>query len=278
MNITKGELLQKKKKKQKKRKYIIFSILFFIFCILGILFFSIPYFHIKKVIVVGEETIVPGSTEHIVQETLQGRYALVFPKKNVFLIKKKKLVYILRATFPEIDTIHIRKHFHSLNITIAERKPSTVWCMDTRSDCYFVHNDGTIFALAGKVSNPLFFVYYTPLQDTVEPIGALLLPKEKFDRVERIRKTMNEYGVKMYGYTMASDHEEYLYITPIQHGQKSAYIKSRTDQNTETILSNLMTVLKSDELLQEKNNHFNNTEYIDLRFDGKVFYKLLSSS
>lgn len=275
MTTTKGELLQKKKKNQEKRKHIWIAMGCICFVILGTLFFRIPYFRISHVEVTGLETLDVTAVAQSVTDSIAGDYLFILPRKNVFLIQKSKLTYRLKALYPRIDTVKVRKHFHVLDITITERRQNAIWCTDGL-DCYFVHDDGTIFDTTGIFSNPLYFVYDTPVDSSVtgSPIGLLVLPAEKFARVEAITQVMADYGVKIYGYKTASSYEDYFYITPLVRGAASAYIKARPDQSAETIASNLVTALKTDALKREKDNHFLSTDYIDLRFDGKVVYKL----
>jgi hypothetical protein len=162
----------------------------------------------------------------------------------------------------------------SIDIEITERKPTSIWCQHiTDTACYFVHTDGTIFDTAGIFSNPLYFMYTTPISDTA-PIGQVVLSHDKLNRVNQIVSVARDYGVEMYGYTLVDTYEENFYIMPITSGLPSAYVKTRNDQSAETIVSNLVTALKTDVLKNEKDHAFSHTDYIDLRFDGKVIYKI----
>lgn len=278
-NLSKAELLRRRKKDFRKRKMYFFSGLFSIFLTLCIGFFWISYFHVKKVVVTGTETLESQTVEQFVIKHITGNTLFVLPKKNVFLIDKKSLSDTLKKEFSRIDTLKIRKHFRSIDISIQERKPQALWCTDLHKEipCYFVHSDGTIFEEAGRFSNPLFFVFYTKIADSTTPIGSKVLTRDKFMRVEQITTTMLEHGVRMYGYKKESDSEEIFYVSPLYYNKESAEVKTRVDQSDAVIVSNLLTALKSQVLAGEKDKHFSNTEYIDLRFDGKVFFKLKSN-
>ncbi len=278
-NLSKAELLRRRKKDFQKRKVYFFSGLFSIFLALCIGFFWISYFHVKKVVVTGTETLESQTVEQFVVKQLMGNTLFVLPKKNVFLVDKTELSILLQKEFSRIDTLKIKKHFSSIDISIQERKPQALWCTDLHKEipCYFVHSDGTIFEEAGRFSNPLFFVFYTKLVDSPSPIGAKVLPKDTFTRVERIAKTMLDQGVRIYGYKKEIDSEELFYVSPLYYSAESAEVKTRVDQSDVVIVSNLVTALKSQALADEKDKRFSNTEYIDLRFDGKVFFKLKSN-
>ncbi len=271
----KAELLQKKKKEQKKKKYIVISCVTAIVVVFFVLFLRIPYFQVTHISFSGLETIEEASIEKRVETLLSGSYLWVLPKRNIFLIHKKTIIADLAATYSRIDTIKIHKQLHTVDIRITERIPTSIWCQHpTDTACYFVHTDGTIFDTAGVFSNPLYFMYSTPVSDRATPIGQHVLSDTDFVRITQIKDTVKDYGMTMYGYGLYSENEEYFYITPITSGTLGAYIKTRKDQSSQTIVSNLVTALKTDVLRKEKEHNFLNTEYIDLRFDGKVIYKL----
>ncbi len=121
-------------------------------------------------------------------------------------------------------------------------------------------------------------MYDTPVLYDTEPILKSVLPKEAYTRIEQIRQNLQYYTIPLYGYSLHDENEEIFYLSPIRHNEPSSFIKTQTRQDTESIVSHLVTALKSDVLSEQKATYFSGLEYIDLRFDGKVFYKLTSST
>ncbi len=278
--LSKKELLQLKKKKHRKKKLYIIIAFAVTFVFLMVAFFWIPFFHIRTVSISGTETINSSELERYVLLRTQGTFLGIVPKKNVFLIHKKTLEQAIQSFFPHASTVKINKHFTSLRITITERERDAVWCssLDSEAVCYSVDTEGVIYEIAGKASNPLFFVYDTPVLYDTEPILKSVLPKEAYTRIEQIRQNLQHYTIPLYGYSLHDENEEIFYLSPIRHNEPSSFIKTQTKQDTESIVSHLVTALKSDVLSEQKATYFSGLEYIDLRFDGKVFYKLTSST
>ncbi len=202
---------------------------------------------------------------------------IVLPGSNVFLIHKKKLITNLKKQYSVIDTVSIEKNFTSLSVTITERSPKTIWCGSElpNTPCYFIHEDGTIFEEAGAFSNPLFFVFYTPLERADDPLGSFVLPKEQFERVINIQKTLATYGIKLYGYKKDKEGTESFFLTPIiLGGATPAFIKSQEWQSAETFISKLITALKNSKLKGVRDERFLTLDYVDIRFNDQISFKL----
>ena len=75
------------------------------------------------VLVTGEEV----SAETLAY--LSGSYLWLFPRNNALWYPRKSLGQDLKDKFQRIDTIDARlKDFHTLVITVTERKPVAMWC------------------------------------------------------------------------------------------------------------------------------------------------------
>lgn len=275
---AKIEALKKQKRLRRKKQVFVFSIFFVILFLLVVGFFHISFFYVKKIEVSGVLALSQDDIIMTTSEQLQGNTFLVFPKKNIFLVNKDHIVQQLKDTYPLINTVRIKKTFSHLSVHISERDPETLWChIDNRSDCYFVHADGAIFEKASVSSNPLFFVFFTPLSNSSNPLNQLVLPKEDFVRIKNIKEILKKYNIDVYGYAYQSNTEELLFLAPVQHTMAFAnmsHIKMYKEQTSEVVVSKILTALKTESLRKQKENNFINTEYIDIRFNEQVSFKL----
>ncbi len=272
----KAQLLLQKKRNLKKRKALFYGTVLLIFLGLVIGFFWLPFLKIKKITISPLLTLEEDEVRNFVDTRISESVLLILPGKNVFLINKKSLIRALKNEYSVIDTAEVDKDFTSLHLTLTERSPKTIWCEneEKQSSCYFIHEDGTIFEVAGEFSNPLFFVFYTPLEKSDYPIGSFVLPAEEFKRVTDIQKLLATYGIKLYGYKKSADGEESFLLTPIiLDGAPSAYIKSQNIQSPETVVSKVVTSLKNEKLKESQAGRFGALDYIDIRFNDQVSFK-----
>lgn len=275
---TKIEAIKKKKRERRKKQVLFLSIALFFFIILIVLFFYIPYFAVKKIHVHGALALQSDTLVGTVSNSLEGKKFFILPKKNIFLVNKNELTHILKDTYPLIHTVRIKKTFSALDISIVERDPETLWCStQSRAECYFVHSDGTIFEKASVTSNPLFFVFFTPLDDAHNPLNQPVLSPDAFARIKQIKEILKKYNIVVYGYMYQSPTEEWLFLHPIQHTlafDNMSHIKMYTEQSPEVVVSKILTALKNQSLKKEKENDFTQTEYIDIRFTEQISFKL----
>ena len=101
------------------------------------------------------------------------------------------------------------------------------------------------------------------------------MAKEKFDRINLIQGTLARYGIKVYGYEKQSDNNELFFLSPIVlGGALPAQIKSQETQSAETVVSKTLTAIKNDSLRESQRGKWATLEYIDIRFNDQVSFKL----
>lgn len=275
---TKIEAIKRKKKERRKKQVIVLSITGIIFLLLVVGFFYIPYFAVKKIEINGALALNSDTLRDTVATSLEGKKLLVLPKKNIFLVHKNDIRENLKNTYPLIDTVRIKKTFSGMIVSITERDPETLWCsIQSRAECYFVHADGTIFEKASVTSNPLFFVFFTPLDAIQNPLNHPVLDTDAFARIKQIKEVLKKYNITIYGYMYVSPTEEWLFLHPIQHTlpfESMSHITMYTEQTPEVVVSKIVTALKNETLRKQKENDFLQTAYIDIRFTEQISFKL----
>jgi hypothetical protein len=275
--ISKTHLIRQEKITVMKRKTYMYLFIVLLFLILCVGFFWLPFLRIKTISLSPLLTVESSELQMTIETYISGNILYVFPRNNVFLINKNKLTKHVREQYSTLDTIDLQKDFTALKFIITERSPKTIWCQNQAegSPCYFAHEDGTIFDIAGDFSNPLFFVFYTPLDNPDNPIDSLVLPREQFERVMNIQKLFSTYKIKLYGYQKDTEGTELFFLSPIIFGGSTpAYVKAHDVQSAETVVSKCITALKNDSLRDSQKKNFATLEYIDIRFNDQVSFKL----
>lgn len=264
-------------RKQKVRKKRIFYFLFFIFCIiLLVLFFRIPFFFIKNIQVVGLESIPVESVQETINQYMAGNKAFVFSRRNIFIFNKKTVITKLRNDYPKVKAVDINKNlFSNITVAISEYQPSLLWCgvsYNQEGDCYYVSDEGVIYEKSPKFSKPIYFVFFAPVSTPDNPFGNVLLDSDTRKKAQQLKHEFSIQGTSLFAFEKKDTTDNILYLD--SNSEYHPYIIFRDDQSVTTVLSNFSTALKSEKLKNSKINNFIDMSYVDLRFDGKVFYKL----
>ncbi len=229
---------------------------------------------ISKVELSGGILVTESEVESKSLAYVQGSYFWLFPKNNVLWYPHAKLAQYLKDTFKRIDTIDIRlKDFHTLVVTITERKPVAMWCdtlpnLDQRNNrCYFMDQNSTIFSDAPIFSGDAYFKYYGLVSSTA-PIGTeYLASTTKFSEISDFVSRAREYGLHPQ-YILGKENNEFSLIIS---GGGEIYFD--LNANLPKVSGNLEALLRTS-ALSTTTNGFVPVQYIDMRYGNKLFYKL----
>ena len=288
MNIvSSGKVLNSlefyKKKIRKRRVKLGFLLLVFLLIIYSLTHLSREErFLISAVAIIGEDVINREEITGVVRNELQGSYLWLVPKTSIFLYPKRKIEKNLLEQFPGIKSAHfnVGKN-NNLHISIDERQPFAIYCerIDSPADptlslpertgvhadeCYFIDEEGLIFAVAPSFSGGVYFVYtaYKPIE---EPLGKRFVSKRELDSLSGFIESLSKLNILATTLEVGDD-EYYLFI--IGGGQ----IIWRKGSDMALIYANLEAFL-SDETIQTQSDFLGRILYLDLRTENKVFYK-----
>jgi hypothetical protein len=182
-------LAQRNAERRKKKQILIVSAVVgaVVFFVGGAIWLSrIDALQIKTITVEGAGSALKKNIQTVADEELEKKIWFVFPRRNTLLFSKSAIEKRL-LTEPKIKTVEIdRFGFSEIKIIITERAPFALWCekfveqkaataikVETKpesvSDCYFVDNEGFIYARAPFFSGHVFFeLYGGPLLYDVE--------------------------------------------------------------------------------------------------------------
>jgi cell division septal protein FtsQ len=207
---------------------------------------------------------------------LSGSYLWLFPKNNIFLYPHDAVERDLQEHFKRIDTVSVgRANFHTLNVTITERKPVALWCDMTQ--CYFMDDQSTIFAVSPDFSGDAYFKYYGDVSTTSpiseNPIGAQYIASSTlFAELSQFVNFATGLGLHPQ-YIVENDSDDF---TLVIGGGGQIYFD--TDEPFTQITGNLQALLARTPVLTPSPTRDLPVDYIDLRYGNKLFYKLSGAS
>lgn len=215
--------------------------------VLGLIYFLFlsPFFKIKKVI------INQTSTEEISQlfHKLEGT--------NIFRIRTKNIQNDLTQKYPQVKGIKISRGLpDTLKVEFSERPAILIW--ETQDQKYLVDSHGEIYTLSQELND---LPVIKDNNNIKVDIGQKILSESFINFVLEINMSFTaETGFK---------------INRFEVNETTFQLDGITDQGWKIIFD---TARKSDEQLSDlnkflKDNKDSISQYVDLRIEGRVYYK-----
>lgn len=245
-------------------------ILFVIFIILIIYFlFYYHYFQIKKIVVINSKMTYDYEIEENVFSTLSTNHFYIFPGKNIFLINKRQIITNLKNRFSNIDNVAVSRIYPDvLKIKIQEKLPKIIWQTE-KSSAYFVDANGEIFLMVNKDENETNLPKVKDLSDkSVVLFENVLFPKH-INFILKLNEILPQEGIKISSFEIPAKLANEIHVIT-DEGWK---IYFNIEKDAAVQISNLKLVL-IDEIKERKIN----LDYIDLRIENWVYYKMKTGS
>ena len=247
----------KRKQRRRRVKLILISIGFIFLISLSVYVLRLERFQIKEV--VGREEVISRA-----RELLEGYYLWIIPRTSALFYPRREIKETLLTEFPRFKSISLDvDSFHTLSINVLERIPFAMYCRDT-SECYFIDEDGLIFALAPSFSGTVYFTYTT--EDPItNPIGERFVSVEDFRNLSEFIETLATLSI--YPKELETSKDEYRLLLPT-----GGEILWRRESDLNLVYGNLEAFLFSDSIRSQE-GFLNRVSHLDLRTKNKVFYK-----
>ncbi|MBI4088723.1 hypothetical protein HY415_01365 [Candidatus Kaiserbacteria bacterium] len=226
---------------------------------------------ISNIIIYGEDP----SLAKYAEEAMQGSYFGIIPRDSTFFFPASRIRADILATRPDIAAVSIfRNGFTGISIKPSERVPIARWCglsptVGVEEYCYVLDASGHVFAAASTTTETVnTFALYAPLVgDTleppavspVEPLRATVAHANRLPTVFDFARQLDTLGSPVTRVVIREDEvDDYL-----ASETRVTYILGRENDAFTALVS--------------ARDNFNladgSIEYIDLRFDGKVYLK-----
>ncbi|MFH1178472.1 MAG: hypothetical protein V1711_01990 [bacterium] len=261
--INEGRLAVRRQK-NRRRGLIAFWILL---CIL----FGILIWCIQQNAVRISEIKIFGADESLsvyAIQAMQGNYLGLIPRDSIFFFPEMSIRANLLSSHPEIAAVSIfRNGFSSISIKVDNRVPVARWCGDTarlnlavQEDCYLFDAKGFIFATTSPITPLNSFIIYGQLaNEENEIIGSTLPNANEFPLAFNFARQLRTLGSPVSVIVFRADEvDDYL-----ASGTRITYVLG-DEQDTFTALVSARENL---------NLADGSIDYIDVRFDGKIYIK-----
>lgn len=221
---------------------------------------------ISRVVVYGADQ----SLAALATSTMQGSYFGIIPRDSTFFFPAPSIRSGIIAEHPDIAAVSIfRNGLTGLSIRVDYRVPIARWCGLAPTEgvdeyCYLFDANGFVYATADAVatSTPIVnsFAFYAPLEgETLEPLRASLAHAEKLPAAFDFARQFAALGAPVVRVIVKGDEVDDI----LASGTRITYVLGN-EQNAFTALTSSRT-------------NFNladgSVEYVDLRFEGKVYLK-----
>jgi len=210
----------------------------------------------------------------LAKESITGRYFGMLPRDSIFFYPEEAMRTAVLAGYPSLSAVSVtRTSFTSVTVSGTRRVAAFYWCGEsaaafsvTNAACYEADTEGLVFARAADgvqeatSSSPLLRVY-SPLEGggTSYPIRGMVTGAKQMPNLLHFVRAVKTLGMPVLSTFINGDEAE-LFVTP---ETRIKYVLGREEEaakNAEAAFPNL--------------NLLDGTiEYIDLRFDGKVYIK-----
>lgn len=209
----------------------------------------------------GDESLAP-----LALAALQGDYFGLVPRDSIFFYSGSRVRTAIMRAEPNVAAISMyRNGLTGLSIKINDRVPIAEWCGPLTStadeQCYLFDAGGFIYAVSATSTESVnnFKVYAPLVGDTAAPLGATIRSAGRLPGTFDFARQLSTFGSPVTQVVMRGDEVD-VYL---ESGSRITYVLGN-EQNAFTALVSAR-------------DNFNladgSIEYVDLRFDGKVYVK-----
>jgi len=217
-----------------------------------------PLLRIKKIEISGLQTLNQDDINYQLEKIIAGSYF----NNNILFISGGQIDSQLRADNYQIAKAEIiRVPFNTLKVVVQEQKPSILW--QSNGSLSIFKEDGR--AYAGEPSDELKSTLPIVEDSTnLEVVaGSQIVSRSFLEFVTMIYRQLPEKGIKATSFEIKETTTELFVST-----QAGYVIRFDTTRPSSEQLTDLVAVL---DLLQQRGS--TPKEYIDLRVNGRAFYK-----
>lgn len=244
-----------------------FLLVAFVGVLIFILFFS-QYLQISNIEISGTVELDGSEIKQSTEKMFDGKYVGFVPKNNYLFVSQNRVEKALKDDFKKIRTVSIAKKFpDSVVITVDERKALLVWCGADK--CYLIDENGVAYNEADFNSQESLQNNLIKIDDNSGKeiaLGETVIDSSYEKFVLDLKDSIKKLGFEADGeYFTPSRMAEEIRVKTIQGPE----LYFSTQFPLKTALNALGVVLKK-EIPEDKRADL---EYIDLRNEGKVFFK-----
>ncbi len=249
---------------------------------LGIIWASyLPQLTIRSIEVVGAKQVPSERIGQYVDTILDNGSRQVFSRRNIFVYPRASLEKAVQGYFPRIRLAKISRSAlfaTAVIVHVEEREPYALWCAPVQvhetqegeeaAQCYTLDIGGFIFAEHSPQDDAppeMPYIFLGGISSSDNPIGQRFAPAHLASLIVLLDLAGQAGFLPL---EVSIEDERDFFIT---FGE-GFMLKVSFGQDANTLMKNLQLVLSSETLKGKEKK----LQYIDLRFDNRVYYKLKS--
>lgn len=261
-------------RRRQRRRRILIS-----FCILLLLALAGAAYELNQSSVRISRVVVYGADQsyaRIATDAMQGKYLGIIPRDSTFFFPSSRIRADTINSHPDVAAVSLfRNGLTGLSIKVSNRVAIARWCglaptvfsadpangHGTDEYCYVFDASGYIYAAAASTTETLnsFSLYARLAGDVQEPLRATLADADQLPAAFDFARQLETLGSPVMRVIVRGDEVDDL----LASGARVTYILGREQDAFTALVSAQETLNLAD----------GSIEYVDLRFDGKVYAK-----
>ena len=263
----KDKLASKRRQKFRLKSMLIGVVVVVILAGIGYALFYAPWFKVNSVIFEGLTDGHQNDVQKVVDDALSRKILGIPIGRDIFFLRSGSLVADLTSQFSFLESVSVqKKYFHTLKISATERQAEGVWCFSsiaTVPDCRYFDHGGVTFGQAIQSSGVLL-LNVNDLRVVSASTSLATVDSRFLEAIQTVVPELTSQDVKVKNITIpVGTYTEFDVLTD------DAYlIKFSLDSDIKNQLD-IFRIFR----IQKMTNNTLRPQYIDLRFDGRVYYK-----
>lgn len=273
-----------KRKEARLKKIKVYFVLSLFFCGILVGITHLNSVQINDIQIETDSYIKPEMIEDVTSVIIQRPILGIIQRDNILLFPRREIRQEIQSISSRIKTVNLRiTGVQSFQITVVNREAVVLACHDQQSPlgkCYSVDENGLIFPSNESPSDKL--LRYTTL---VPPRpGMQLLSPHQFQALQSFIDVIHEMGINTTQVDLGPAEDVTLHtVSTAQNKEITEEVEIRINlyQELPQIASNLQSAINSQSFVAEEPDESGidqpvspfSLEYIDMRFENKVFYR-----
>lgn len=276
--------IKKKKRRAWRKKFYLFVVILLVLLVSLSLLSQVKEINISQIEVLGNKIVDSKDIREFTQDKISGKYLWVIPKSNFAFYPKKKIKQGLLVKHPRLEEINLEVEDQTLKISVAERDTYYTWCgeniplADTRPEeikCYFTDENGFIFDEAPYFSGDVYFRLYGKPENSglsTDPTGLYFI-ENGFSKFLDFKEIVEGFGLEPSSFFKNESGILELYLSSTKFPSEAPKIIFPENADFIDLAENLQAAVGVDPLRSNLEERYEDLQYIDLRFENKVYYK-----
>lgn len=242
--------------------------------LVAVVLLFLPQLSFRKIHVSGNTTVASADIMQISERMLEEKILYVLPRRNIFLFRPHLLEGEVRSAFPLLSEVNVSGSlWGGVAVAVSEREQWGVYCKaiftenqtTPSSGCFYIAADGVLFAEAPTLMGNAMFRIIDMRAETKElKVGDHGIAKEFISPIRDVAAWFSDrYQGVIQEAIIGRPYESDMELGT----DEGWYIRLDKETCTACALDDLAVVFEK----QIKDRA--NLEYVDVRFNGKVFYK-----